>query len=79
MTFHHFHLHLTTQNLTIADNVAYNVNGMMFFIEDGNEVHNTFRHNLGVDALPHTLLVPADNDAAIFWITYDNEHFWHII
>lgn len=41
--------------------VGYHTLGHCFFLEDGNEQRNTFRHNLGLVSLPGTLL-PSDRD-----------------
>jgi hypothetical protein len=45
----------------VEDVVGYHTLGHCFFLEDGNEQRNTFRHNLGLVSLPGTLL-PSDRD-----------------
>jgi len=61
-------------NINISDNVAFNVVGHMYFLEDGGEHGTIFQHNLGIRATPigkETLrqLLPTDNRPAIFWIS----------
>jgi len=51
---------------------------LRYFIEDANEQGNTIRKNLGVSAMPHTLLKPADASAASFWITSPNNMYSYL-
>lgn len=56
--------------------MAFNSSGHCYFIEDGNEEHNVFDHNLGIHARPHTLLT-SDAEPSIFWITHPFNHFFN--
>ncbi|PRP77174.1 hypothetical protein PROFUN_14515 [Planoprotostelium fungivorum] len=61
-------------NVKLENNVAFNVKGHMYFLEDGGEHNTLFHHNLGVKADPigretGRQLLPTDNRPAIFWIT----------
>ncbi|PRP82932.1 hypothetical protein PROFUN_06709 [Planoprotostelium fungivorum] len=63
--------------ILVKDNVAFNVNGHMWFLEDGGETGTTFDHNLGIKANPvgsetNRQLLPSDNRPAIFWIVNPN-------
>ena len=54
-----------THNLTIIENVAYNTHGHCFMTEDGGEVDNLFRQNLGASTHPvmsSRVLGPLDSD-----------------
>eukprot|EP01128_Nolandella_sp_AFSM9_P004833 TRINITY_DN2253_c0_g1_i1.p1 TRINITY_DN2253_c0_g1~~TRINITY_DN2253_c0_g1_i1.p1 ORF type:complete len:1188 (-),score=257.47 TRINITY_DN2253_c0_g1_i1:138-3254(-) len=64
-----------TNYLTIEDNVAFNVNGHVYFIEDANEHDNMLKHNLAILANSHTLLDPADLQPACFWVTQPRNHW----
>jgi hypothetical protein len=33
---------------TVSENILYNVRGANYYIEDGNEMHNTLAHNVGI-------------------------------
>jgi hypothetical protein len=51
----------------VANNVAYNVRGHTYFVEDGNEMFNVFENNLA--AVTHCSEGPLAGDAhpASFW------------
>ena len=55
--------------LTISNNVAYNVMGHTFFIEDGIEQQNTISGNLGVNTRASYSLLDVDMVPAVYWIT----------
>eukprot|EP00957_Ditylum_brightwellii_P140608 10711928-Ditylum_brightwellii.AAC.1 len=66
-----------TNEVTVHDNVAYDVKGHCFITETGDEEYNTFTNNLGArgrklsvgfgqsDTPNHT---PGKHEASIFWI-----------
>lgn len=64
-----------TNDLSIADNVAYGTTGHCFFMEDGSETGNTFQGNLAMrvrkpaSKLGETPLLSSDTGPAAFWIT----------
>lgn len=39
-------------DLLVEHNIAYNIRGHAFFIEDGNERNNTIQYNLGINIRP---------------------------
>jgi hypothetical protein len=60
----------------VEDNVAFDILGHCFFLEDGVEVNNTFRNNLGADVkIAATLLSEqsgrkeSDDKPSVFWIS----------
>merc|ERR1712106_1198644 len=64
-------------NLIVEHNVAYNVKGLTFFLEDGIEEYNTIQYNLAVfTRMPNSLLNPDINPAS-FWIVNPNNKFRH--
>ncbi len=58
-----------THCLRVEGNVAYDVMGHNFFIEDGIEVLNKFYKNLAVSTQPSYSLLNTDQSPASFWIT----------
>jgi hypothetical protein len=61
-----------THNLTMTENVAYDTAGHCFMTEDGGEVDNVFRDNLGASTnavLRENVLGPEDSDdfPSTFW------------
>lgn len=58
-----------SHNVTVEDNVIYNVMGGAFFLEDGIETWNTFEHNLALFVQASTSLLNDDVSAAAFWVT----------
>ena len=77
--FHHsFNRGLTAHachNLTVTRNVAYNVLGHQFFIEDGVETRNNYTENVGLMAHRSFSLLNTDQTPANFWITNPNNDF----
>ena len=61
--------------LTIMNNVANNVKGHTYFIEDGIESQNRIENNLGLGTYPSWSLLNTDQAPATFWITNPN-NFW---
>eukprot|EP01125_Pyxidicula_operculata_P001994 TRINITY_DN11974_c0_g1_i1.p1 TRINITY_DN11974_c0_g1~~TRINITY_DN11974_c0_g1_i1.p1 ORF type:complete len:1221 (-),score=309.90 TRINITY_DN11974_c0_g1_i1:103-3765(-) len=64
-----------SNGILVKDNVAFNISGHCYFVEDGFEVENVFEHNLGIRSNPHTLLKSADATPAIFWTTNPNNKY----
>ena len=62
-------------NLNVKRNVAYNVMGHQYFIEDGIESGNTYTENVGLIAHRAFSLLNADQTPACFWITNPNNNF----
>ena len=61
-----------TNDLIVAENVAYKNSGHCYMLEDGGEVGNTFRLNLGSHTTPATRKVSAqetDHVPSTFWCT----------
>mmetsp|Transcript_4311 Transcript_4311/g.10607 ORF Transcript_4311/g.10607 Transcript_4311/m.10607 type:complete len:3581 (-) Transcript_4311:97-10839(-) len=56
-------------NLRVEGNVAYDVMGHTFFIEDGIETKNILRNNLAVLTRASHSLLDTDTTPASFWIT----------
>jgi len=63
----------------LIDNVAYEVSGHCFFVEDGVETGNTFERNLGAACrnVAKSDMVVGENDdkASVFWITNPDNHW----
>ena len=55
--------------LLVEHNVAYNIKGHAFFLEDGNETGNIIRYNLAVFVRSSSSLLNVDVTPAAFWIT----------
>jgi hypothetical protein len=55
--------------LRISHNVAYDVFGHTYFIEDGSESKNIVEHNLGLNTKQIWTLIATDVTAATYWIT----------
>jgi len=74
-----------TDNATVEDNVCYDHIGHGFFLEDGVETGNTFKHNLGLltrRPKPSVALIPSDiqqgqasRGPSTFWISNGNNRF----
>jgi hypothetical protein len=58
-----------THKSTLRRNVAYNILGHAYFLEDGMEHHNTYEDNLGMHILPSFSLLASDQNPAVFWTT----------
>ncbi|MFN3266058.1 MAG: G8 domain-containing protein [Deinococcales bacterium] len=64
--------------ILLEDNVALNTLGHCYFLEDGSELGNTLRGNLGFGTKrPGTAdrLLPTDKNPATFWITNPSNTF----
>lgn len=58
--------------LLVEHNVANDVMGHAFFIEDGIETGNTIQYNLGVAVRTSSTLLTTDVTPATFWVTNPN-------
>ena len=64
-------------NLTVEYNVAYNIMGLTFFIEDGVEEDNILQYNLAIMTKKSSSLLNVDAIPSSFWITNANNIFRH--
>lgn len=56
-----------TNHLTVANNVAYEVLGHTYFVEDGAEEFNVFDANLGISTQKLFFGIASDSKPATFW------------
>ena len=61
--------------VTVWNNVAKDVRGHNFFVEDGGERENVFDNNLAINVIPLATLLQSDLEAAGFW-TPTVSNFW---
>jgi hypothetical protein len=71
-----------SHHLHVEDNVAFNIWGHAYFLEDGIETKNVFKHNLGVKTIRTFGMLVTDQFPATFWIsnpdnTYIGNHAAH--
>ncbi|XP_069115426.1 fibrocystin-L-like [Argopecten irradians] len=66
-----------THNLLIENNVAYNIMGGAFFLEDGVETGNVYRYNLLLFVKASSSLLNDDVTPAAFWATNPNNTYEH--
>ena len=59
-------------NLLVENNVAYNIRGHAYFLEDGNEQNNTIQDNLGIFVRGSSSLLNVDITPATFWVVNPN-------
>ena len=64
-------------NLVIEHNVAYNIKGLTFFLEDGVEMYNTIQYNLAIFTRMSNSLLNPDINPASFWIVNPFNKFRH--
>ena len=64
-------------NTTVEHNVAYNIKGLTFFLEDGVEMYNTIQYNLAIFTRMSNSLLNPDINPASFWIVNPNNKFRH--
>ncbi|KXZ47885.1 hypothetical protein GPECTOR_32g498 [Gonium pectorale] len=64
-----------SHRVIVQDNVAYNVMGHAFFLEDGIETGNIFENNLGMSTRASSALLNTDTTPATFWITNPNNTY----
>ena len=62
-------------NLLVEKNVAFNVLGHAYFLEDGNEQGNIIQDNLGVFVRASSSLLNVDITPATFWAVNPNNTF----
>jgi hypothetical protein len=56
-----------THHSLVQNNVAYHVMGHTYFVEDGDEMYNTFDSNIGIFTRPHHMMLKSDKEPATFW------------
>lgn len=61
-------------NLLVERNVAYDILGHAYFLEDGNEENNIIQDNLGVFVRGSSSLLNVDITPATFWIVNPNNY-----
>lgn len=61
--------------LRVEKNVAYNVMGHNFFLQEGSEINNRFYDNLAVATAASYSLLNTDQTPASFWVTHPNNYF----
>ncbi|XP_043545299.1 PKHD1 like 1, tandem duplicate 1 [Chiloscyllium plagiosum] len=66
-----------THHLLVEGNVAYNIMGGAFFIEDGIEQGNVLQYNLAVMVRQSTSLLNDDLTPAAFWVTNPSNTIRH--
>ena len=59
-------------NLLVENNVAYNILGHAYFLEDGIEQNNIIQDNLGVFVRASSSLLNVDITPAVFWMVNPN-------
>ncbi|XP_071946022.1 fibrocystin-L-like [Antedon mediterranea] len=64
-------------NLLVEHNVAYDIMGHAYFMEDGIEMGNTVQYNLGVFVKSSSSLLNVDVTPAAFWVTNPNNTVRH--
>ena len=64
-------------NLIVERNVAFNIKGLSFFLEDGVEQYNTLQYNLAIFTRMSNSLLNPDINPASFWIVNPNNKFRH--
>ena len=79
MVYKNFHLtSLTfhrTDSVLVEDNVAFDTVGHCFITENGGEIDNTFKNNLGAKTKSQSVSIGAsDRDCATFWVTSPQNH-----
>ena len=59
-------------NLLVENNVAYNILGHAYFLEDGIEENNIIQDNLGIFVRASSSLLNVDITPAVFWMVNPN-------
>lgn len=65
-----------TLHWEVRDNVAYDITGHAYFVEDGSELYNTLSGNLGILIKPSSALLNSDHKPAVFW-TANPQNYWY--
>ncbi|XP_071488092.1 fibrocystin-L-like [Diadema antillarum] len=64
-------------NFLVEHNVAFNVMGHAYFLEDGIETKNIIQYNLAVFVRPSSSLLNVDVTPAAFWVTNADNYIRH--
>ena len=64
-------------NTTVEHNVAFNIKGLTFFLEDGVEMYNVVQYNLAIFTRMSNSLLNPDINPASFWIVNPNNKIRH--
>ena len=64
-------------NLVVEHNIAFNIKGLSFFIEDGVEIDNIVQYNLAVYTRQSSSLLNPDIQPGSFWIVNGNNYIRH--
>ena len=64
-------------NTTVEHNVAFNIKGLTFFLEDGVEMYNVIQYNLAIFTRMSNSLLNPDINPASFWIVNPNNKIRH--
>ncbi|XP_041477742.1 fibrocystin-L-like isoform X1 [Lytechinus variegatus] len=64
-------------NLLVEHNVAYNIMGHAYFMEDGIETNNIIQYNLAVFVRSSNSLLNVDVTPASFWVTNPDNYVRH--
>ena len=65
-----------TNNWEVRDNVAYDIRGHAYFMEDGTEQYNTLSGNLGIRVKSSSALLKGDTTPAVFWTATPTNFFY---
>ena len=64
-----------TNSVLVENNVAFNTFGHCFITENGGEINNTFKENLGSHTKMQSMGIGAsDLDCSTFWVTSPRNH-----
>jgi len=64
-----------SNEIMVENNVAYDTHGHCYILEDGAEMENTFKDNLGAKTRNQKHSIGAtDKKAATFWVTNTKNH-----
>ena len=64
-------------NTTVEHNVAFNIKGLTFFLEDGVEMYNIIQYNLAIFTRMSNSLLNPDINPASFWVVNPNNKIRH--
>lgn len=78
-SIHHSYQRAVTTHRTnhweVRDNVAYDITGHAYFMEDGTEINNYLTGNLGVFVRRSSALLKSDQKPGVFWTAIPT-NFW---
>ena len=71
-----------SHNVTLVDNVGYEISGHCYFLEDGIETGNVFRRNIGSHIRRPTFRLPSgpgqtDHNPTVFWCSNAQNYWYH--